>query len=170
MKQEHQNNDKNNDLNEAIENIAKMQDNLKNNVEEMLKKDSADGEKVEAKDDPIYRLLGGILGNSASILSNPAVMELLNKLTPKIGKEETLSLVQTLSIIMSYSAYSSILLYDDLLKEQIQVEFDHIAKHLNYVKADVSGQQSALEVFKKRLGEVEKKLKIDEIKKNNHVE
>lgn len=171
MKQEEKKSskDESSGLDKAIDDIVKMQDSLKQNIHKEA--ESEEGEqKEDPEKDPVYLLLDSILKNSAEILSNPAVTQLFEKLIPKIGKDETISLIQSLSIIMSYSAYSSLLLYDDLLKGQLQQEFDHISKHINFAKADLAGMQGALEVFKKRLGDVENTVKIDKIKKDEHID
>ena len=73
-----------------------------------------------------------------------------------------------MAILMTQSSYQAILLYDSMLTERLNIQFDNFVNAINTNKADIDGHHNVLKVFKKRLGDIEKTLKLgDFVEKNN---
>lgn len=153
-----------NPLADAVKSI----ENFKNNMKEATKhtKDVKEGSCTpeDEQKEPAYILYDGIADGSISILESPVFIEGFKKISDKLGDEVSRSLAEMLAIAMTKSAYSAITFYDDLLKAELQKQFDNYGSSLNGVIAKTNGINGAMEVFKKRIGDMENKLKIDSIK------
>lgn len=157
--------------NDKFDKMIKDWENLNNGLNDAVKntEDVKNGTSTEEeeKKEPAYILLHSIMEGTSQMLQMPQVVAVFEQLSGKLGQDETLSLIQLLSILMTYSAHNAITLYDELLKNELQGQFDHISEHINYTKADVAAHTAVLEVHKKQLNELEKKLKLDSFKKDN---
>ena len=60
--------------------------------------------------------------------------------------------------------------YDAMLKAELDKQFENIAHHINLAKADIEGLKAAVQVHNKSIGELQNKLQIDSIKKENGIE
>lgn len=85
------------------------------------------------------------------------------ELKATISKEIISTLINIIAVSMSHSAYNSLLLYDDLIKKELDNQFDHVGKHLNTTKADVEGLKALSQIFRRQISDINKKLDIEDI-------
>ena len=153
-------------MNDSIENIKDFQKKMEDasgNTEDVR---SGMSTKEEEQQEPAYLLLNGIADTSVKILQMPTVAAFFEKLSNKLGSDLTHDLIEVLTIIMSNSAYEAVVFYDELLKRELTKQFDNVGETFNKIGADVNAHNGVLSVFKARLDEIEKSLKIDKIKKD----
>lgn len=156
-------------LNDSINELKQFQEAVKKAAEQSP--DVKDG-KVTAEEElqePGYMLYNQIAESSIKILELPEVVKAFAKLTETFGEETSKSLVELFALTMTQSSYQAVLFYDSLLKEELGKQLDNIGVHLNGAKADIEGIKPALTVFKKQIGEIQKKLEIDKFVKDNNI-
>ena len=150
-----QNQNKNINLDEAINEIKRFQKILNNaasNTDDVKTgKCTTDDEKQE----PSFIIYNAIAENSINILQQPDVVELFKSISTKLDETISKSLVELIAVAMTQSAYNAILLYDDLLSKSLTDQFNDYNQIINKLAATVSGCNGALEVFKSRIGELE---------------
>lgn len=151
-------------LEKSVEEILKYRDNLLKKVENS--QDVKDGNCTadDEKKEPGFLLYNAIIESSVEILQKEPVVKLFSELSGVIGEDTSHKFVELLAICMSQSAYNAITFYDQLLKGEITMQFDHYGKHLNALGAEVNAHKGSLEVFQKRLSDIENTIKINEVK------
>lgn len=156
-------------LNESIKDIKEYQDKLKKAAEES--QDVKDG-KCTLEDElkePAYVLYNQIAESSIKILEIPAVVNIFAKLSKTLGEDMSKSIVELFALTMTQSAHQAVLFYDDLLKAELTKQFDNIGEHVNKSQAELEGIKEAINVHRKKIGEIENRIKIDTFIKDNDI-
>lgn len=151
-----------NDSIDSIKNFQKDMEAASANTEDVK---NGTATKEEEQQEPGYILYNGIAETSIQIMQSPIISNLFDALNEKLGEDLTKKIVEAFTIMMTTSAYEAVVFYDELLKKELTNQFDSIAKSFSMISADVTAHTGVLEVFKKRLDDISKSLKIDEIKK-----
>ena len=143
-----------------------MDNPMQNEINE-YQKIKEDMEKMNKEENPGSILLGNLTETILKILQNKELLEMFKKLeTQGLNPETIKMLVNIIALVSTHAAYHSILFYDDLLKDELTKQFNSMAEFMNIMKADINGISGACVVYKTKIGELENKLKIDEISKN----
>lgn len=154
-----------NPLQHEIDEIEKS----KKAAEEALKQhpDVKEGKSTieEEKQEPGFILYNQIAESMIDIMKKPEVSIGFIKIGKQLGEEMSRTFVDLIAVCTVTAAHNAIVFYDDLLKKEIKTHFDVLTNYTNNNSADIHALKSVLEVFNKRLSEIEKKLKIDEINK-----
>ena len=161
------------------ETINTIKENLKN-VDEITRKQDEEesgsenkNEKNESKNEdntnPAYILYNSIASNSIDLLQDPTVVNTFKKLSESVGEDVSKSMVEMFAIMLTQSAHQALLLYDALLKKELDAQFMHFAKNINANRADINAHHSALTVFKKQLDEISSALKIKKFESENKI-
>ena len=164
-------------MNKHLDDSANDIKNTLNEFNDSLRKAAENSENVkegrctveEQMQEPGFILFNGISETSIKLLQDPEISKIFDILTKELKDESVKALVNLLVLTMTHSAYNSIIFYDDLLKMEIRNQFDNIIHATNETMSTVAAHHGVLEVFKKRIGEIEKKLQIDEFKSKNNV-
>ena len=172
----------NNPFNDTIENLKKATDSVdkitrENNKNEEKKTDKLNKRKDQEDDsnqndennDPAYILYNAISNSAIETLKSDAVINTFKKLSPVLGEDVSKSIIEMFAILLTQSAYQAVLFYDDLLKQELSMQFNHMGEHLNIAKADIEAHNGVLKVFRQQLGEIQKKLNIDKIEEEYHI-
>ncbi len=157
-----------------IHTIHNLQDAEKKTIEESPDVKSGETTVAEEMQTVGHVLFSQISGMMVKILDAPEVKAGYRIIANAgLGEEPTKHLIGILAMACATSAYNAILFYDDLLRVELTKQFDALSHFTNNNIADINGIKSACEVFQKKIGEIEKKLKLDdvmtEVSKNGHV-
>lgn len=152
-----------NPLNDSVENLKSFQEKLKEATTSTQDVKEGVATPEEEKQEPAYILYNKIAENSINILQLPTFVQGFKEIGEKFGEDISKKLAEMMVIAMAHSAHSAITFYDDLLKKELSKQFEHFGKSLNTVIGTVNGHNGALTVFKTRLGNIEKKLKIEQL-------
>lgn len=151
--------------------IDKLKETAKN-IEEDAKKTAKENEE---NIDFGLKLYNGIMNTVVEILRTDSIVNRFADITnaindrPDFGDKVLKPFIEIMSVCMAQSAYQSLIFYDELLKQELDKSFKIVGEGLNTHNAELAAHQGAMEVFKQRLGEVEKALKLDKISKENNV-
>ena len=159
-------------MNEKKSNTEKAVDEI-NNFREAMRKATENSDDVkdgistveEEQQEPEFVLFDAIAESSINTLQMDAVVESMNKIADKLGDDLTSELCTIMAVLMSNSAFNAIMFYDDLLREQINEKFKEYDSIINDISAVTNGMNGAMEVFKKRIGDIQDKLGLDNAKK-----
>lgn len=154
----------NNPMNDSIDNIKNFQKKMEEasaNTEEVK---SGDIKKEDEQQDPAYILYNAISNNSIEILNSPTIQSTFETMSEKMGDDFTKKFIEMMVVIMTNSAHSAVVLYDEMLKKELTESFNKVGDGFSTVCADVNAHTGVLEIFKKRLEIIEKKLNLNEIK------
>ena len=144
-------------------------------IEEAVKKEA---EENEENINFGLKLYNGIMNTVIEILRSESIVNRFTEITKafdgkpdfgEFGDKILKPFIEIISLCMSQSAYQAIIFYDEMLKDELDKSFKIVGDGLNTHNAELAAHQGALEVFKQRLGEVEKTLKLNEISKENNV-
>lgn len=147
-------------IKEKLRKIAEQSDDVKNgtvSVEDELK-------------EPGYVLYGQILKSTTDILRTPDTKKLFDQLVTQFGEDTTASLMEFFAAAITQSSYNAVIFYNDLLKEELSKQFCLMGDTLNNCVADVKAHHGVLDAFGKRITAIEKRDKVDSIKKDLHVD
>ena len=147
-------------IKEKLKRIAEQDEDVQSgkiSVEEELK-------------EPGYVLYGQILKSTTDILRTPDSKKLFDQLITKFGEDTTAALMEFFAAAITQSSYNAVIFYNDLLKEELSKQFCLMGDTLNKCVADVKAHHAVLEAFGKRLTVIEKRDKVDNIKKDLHVD
>lgn len=146
---------------------------IKEGIEKIASEDNDVKEGRCTKEDqmkePGYLLFSQISDSVVQILSDERVISSLTNMVNFMGNDKdskleiSKSFIETISVIMTNASYQAVLFYNDMLKEELTKQLDHMVDGLNTTRADVKGISMAIDVFKKRINDIEKTLKISEI-------
>lgn len=160
-----------NDTINHFKNTSDKIDEITRKEAEENNKETSDSKKNEAKDenkDPTYILYNSISNTIISLLQSNEVLGTFKKISDATNLDVSKSMIEMMAILMTQSSYQAILLYDSMLTERLNIQFDNFVNAININKADIDGHHNVLKVFKKRLGDIEKTLKLgDFVEKNN---
>lgn len=157
-----------NKLDEAVNDIEKLKETAEKAAEnsEDVKEGKCTAE--DEKNELGYILYQNIANTNIQILQHPEVSKAFNNIADLTSEEVSQNLVTLIAIVMTQSAYQAILFYDDMLKAELSKQFDNITNAINGLGADNVGIQSAITIFKQKIGNIEKSLKIEETLKSMH--
>ena len=115
------------------------------------------------------RLFNQITETTIKIIETPEVENSIVTIATEMnmGQKSISALINLIAVAMTNSAQQAILFYDDLLKDELTKQFDNIGKHINLGKADMEGFKAALQVHQKQIGEINKTLLLNNLKKVN---
>lgn len=74
-----------------------------------------------------------------------------------------------ISSITISAVYNTILLYDDLLKDELQKQFDHVADHINLAKSDIEALKAVVQIHGKELTQMKSSSEINKFKEENGI-
>lgn len=134
---------------------------LKDSVEEMenLRKHVKEAAgRSENKDDGSYVLYDMIIESVINILNSESVKKSFTALSSKLGTETVKPLVELLTICMTNSAQNAIVIYDDLLKQELTKQFDRLGDALNNCIATVNAHDGAIKVLRKSITDVKNEM------------
>ncbi len=155
----------------TVNNCKRFQETVKKAAEES--EDVKNGEcKLEEKlKEPGCILYDRIADSIIRILSDEIILNHIQNIInmfPFIPKEEKMnimkSFIELFTVIITNSSFNAIICYDELLKDELKQQFDHMVEGINLTRADVEGQHMAIDVLRKKIDEISSKLKISEIK------
>lgn len=144
---------------ESIDDINRTKEKLEEAAEnsEDVKNRTSTPEKE--KQEPGYIIYNAIMNTTVKILQSQTMVEVFDKFAKQFGPEMSKELITALSLAMTHSSYNAIVLYDEMLKKEIQKAFDIQSDAINKIAASVNGHQGALEIYKKRLEDVERAIR-----------
>lgn len=139
------------DQNNYIESIKRFRDTI--------------NKELKGDDSNSSKLYMSITDTMVTLFNLESVKSAYAKLSESLSEEASNDLLMLLILIMTHASYNSIATYDALLKAELTDQLQKYGDQLNLIAATVNGHTGVLEVFKKRIGELEKKNKIDEVTK-----
>lgn len=146
--------------------------------EEKVDKFAKDSEDVKAgrcteedeKQEPELVLFRKITETTLGILQDPEMGACFKLMETKgLDLEIIRALVRMMAIAMSTSAFNAISFYDELLKEELSKQFNHMGSHINTGKAESEVLRASINVIIAKMGEVTNKLQIDDLKLMNKI-
>lgn len=120
----------------------------------------------DEKAEPGFVLYNRIAESMIEIMQQPEVTNGFVKIGKILGEEVSTTLVSIIAMCTVTGAHNAIVFYDELLKKELSQNFELVSKRVNEAVADTAAFRGVLEVFKKKLDEIEKKDKISQIKKD----
>lgn len=151
-------------LKQTIETVEKMRDNVNKMVSEHPDVKSGKMTPEEEMKEPGYVLYNQITESVIQTLSRPDIASCFVKIGEKLGEEFSQNFVSIIALCMSTSAHNAIVFYDELLKKELQNQFREVENHINLCETDVAAFGKVMEVFKKKLGDLEKEKMINQMK------
>lgn len=79
------------------------------------------------------------------------------------------ALVSIISPTIIGTIFSSLVLYDNLLKDEINTQLDHLVEHINLSKSDIEAIKAVVQIHSKQLAEIQDRSTIDGFKKKNGI-
>ena len=157
--------------------MSKIVDDLKSSFQQIIEDIKNKSEEEGSDEDFLvdHFVVIGIAEDSLAILEKDDIVACIDRITNNFKSipdyENTVSSLLTIMITAASSAaYRAVIRYDDLLKRELNKNFDNIIHHTNLCKADIEGMKAAIQVNNKAIGEIQKQLQIASIKKENGVE
>lgn len=139
-------------------NAEKAIDDIKN-FEKALKEAS---NNEDAQNDPNTQaallMYQSISETCIETLQMDLVVDVMNKIADKVGNELATDICSMLALIMTNSAYNAIMFYDQMLNNNLIPKFEEYDEVINNLAGTTQGINSAMEVFKKRLNELQEKV------------
>lgn len=156
-------------LSQEIDEIRKHQKKVNESAKDSEDVKSGKCTKEEELQEPGYVLYNHITECTVNILQSPTVEAAFDMLSKKLGDEATKALIDVFAISMTNSAHQAVLFYDELLKKELTKSFDSVGHHLNLAKADIQAHSGAIDVFRKRLDDIDKTINVNKLKKDNGI-
>ena len=166
-------------MNEYIKNsineLNAANDKLESEVKERQGSVKPDSSNDATPEDPFGELglllFKQITDTTIKIMETPEVEKSLTTIATEMnmGEKSISSLINLIAIAMTNSAYQAIIFYDDLLKDELTKQFENVGNHINMGKADMEGFKAALQIHQKQIGEINKTLLLNNLKKANDV-
>lgn len=154
-----------NKASKQINSIKEFQENMKKSVDESPDvKDGVSTAEEEHKE-PSYVLFNAITENCIKTLQLDAVSDSMNKIGDKLGDDLTAELCTVMAVLMSQTAFNAVMFYDEILNEELDRKFKEYDTIINNVSATTKGINGSMEIFKKRISEIQHTLHLDNSKK-----
>ena len=150
-------------LNDSIDEIRRFQENLNKAAETNDDVKAGISTPEEEKEEPEFQMYDVIAETTIKILQNEHVVNTFNELAKKVGDELTKSLIESISIMMTNSAFNAILWYDKLMEKNIVPQFNALVEKVNMLDADVTGYGGAIRVLKEKVSLIEKQSQINNL-------
>lgn len=151
-----------NSLNDAVEDIKKVQQAVHDTVNESEDVKNGNCTAEEESAEPGRVLFDKISENVINILQNPDIVRVFVDIGKKFDEKTSQDLTVMMAVCMSQSAYQALLFYDSLLKDELQRNYDVFNNNINLCKSSIEAHESALTIFRKKLSDIDKKLMADE--------
>lgn len=152
-----------NPFDETIDELSKTLKNIEKENKSGKKKDE------EVEKDPSMILFQSIVESTKRMLESDTVNKLFADIATRIGTPTTKSLIEVLSTLMTFSAHNALIVYDELLKAEMQTQFDHISEHINFAKADIAAHDAVLKIHGKAIEEIKSSIQIEKFSKENGI-
>lgn len=161
-------------LQKEVDNIKKGHASFEEKVDNLAKnsEDVKAGRCTEEdeKQEPELVLFRKITETTLEILQDPEMGACFKLMENKgLNLEIIQALVRMMAIAMSTSAFNAISFYDDLLKEELRKQFNHMGSHINAGKSENEVLRASINVVIAKMGEVTKKLQIEDLKLMNNI-
>lgn len=116
-------------------------------------------------------LLDGILKSATEIVDNDIYKNKINEIVKSnvFSPKQISYLYAIINMMVTQITYTSLLLYDDLLKSEIQKQLDHVSKHMNLAKSDIEALKAVVQIHSKDLSSIKKSSDINKFKKENGI-
>ena len=150
-------------LNDSIDEIKRFQENLNKAAETNDDVKAGISTPEEEKEEPEFQMYDVIAETTIKILQNEHVVNTFNELAKKVGDELTKSIIESISIMMTNSAFNAILWYDKLMEKNIVPQFNALVEKVNMLDADVTGYGGAIRVLKEKVSLIEKQSQINNL-------
>lgn len=160
--------DQNNPLNESIKDIENLKKTARENAENSNDVKTGKCSKEDELNEPAYMLYNNIAESTINILQNPEIVKVFKNISTKVDEEFSKNLVTLLAVTMTQSAHQAVIFYDDLLKQELTKQFDGLVNRMNITTADLEGSKSAITLLRKKIGDIENAIKIDDFNKENN--
>ena len=121
-------------------------------------------QEEEEKKDPSDELNEMISKHVVAILNSKDVQELLPNIQ-SLPKEELSALIKIIALAMANSSFGSIVIYDGMLKDALEKQFDNIGQFVNNLRADLNGVIEAMKIHNAKISDLEKKSLLSEVEK-----
>lgn len=156
-----------NPFQDNIDDMKKMQEAIRKAAESSEDVKNGDCTPEDEMAEPAVMLFGQILKSSIEMMNNEEVINAYNQVKDKIGEEASKIIFDVMITATTTAAYNAITFYDDLLKQEITKQFDNVGHHINLAKSSIEGHEAVLTVFGKRLTDLENKIKLENLSKEN---
>lgn len=155
---------------ETTENTLKVLKTMKKAFNETAKLDEAvvngDLTEEEMLNEPSYLLYNQLLDSAIDIFEREDIQTLIIEIGKELNNPNVSQYIaQLLALVSCISTNNAIHFYDDIITKIIKDRFKEVVDGLNRNFADITSHQATLEVLSKKMGDIENKLQIDEIKK-----
>ena len=124
------------------------------------------GTEEKAERDLSEELNEMISKHVVAILNSEDISKLLPEIK-SVPKEELHTLCKIIAIAMANSSFGSIVIYDNMLKDALEAQFENTINFINNLRADLDGVIEAMKIHQKKIGILENKELASEIKKEN---
>ena len=152
------------DLKDSLKEMLLLREHLRKSVE--MSEDVKNGYSTpeEERQEPSYILYDSIIESVIDILQSETVYKSFETLAKETSPETAKALIELLSVCMANSAHHAIVLYDNMLKSELDKQFDRYGDTLNNCIATVNAHDGVLKVLRKSISDL--KSEIEEVKDN----
>ena len=150
-------------LDASVAELEDMQQKLHDAAEHTQDVQNGDATPEEEREEPEYILFSKITETTLEILKLPSFVEGFKTISLILGEESSKKVAEMIAVAMAHSAISAIMFYDEYLSQQLVKQFNNFAKALNDTIAVVNAMEPAMEIYKKRSADIEKRLQIEKI-------
>jgi hypothetical protein len=112
-----------------------------------------------------YVLYKAILDSNIRMMETKQVEDIFNKLSISIGEDSALSIVALFITCMNNSSYNALTFYDELLKGELNQQFEPMCTNINKNHIDIQTLTQVLEIHKKSISELKEAITINNINK-----
>lgn len=143
--------------NDLIKEVKEFQKHLNEAAENT--QDVKDGKCTpeDEKQEPAFRLYNSIAESTVKILQNEVVQRGLMEIGQICGEKVMRALVQIMTISMTYSAHEAIVLYDEMLKQELIKQFDNLGTSVNSAGAVLQAHEAIIKVMQSKIQSLENK-------------
>lgn len=150
-------------IDESVERLNQFKKNLNESAENTEDVKNGEATPDEERAEPTYVLYNQIADTTVKIMKLPSTSKLFTDIANKLDEDTAQKLMELMAICMTHSAYHAVAWYDQLLKEELDKQFNNVGAVIDNIRGDVMGQHGALEVFKEKLGKIENQLKMEKM-------
>ena len=150
-------------LDASVAELEDLKQKLHEAAEHTQDVENGDATPDEERQEPEYILFNKITETTLEILKMPSFVEGFKTISLILGEESAKKVAEMMAVAMTHSAVSAVMFYDEYLNEQLTKQFNRFAEALNNTIAVVNGMEPAMEIYKKRISEIEKQIRINKI-------
>lgn len=130
-------------INKFTESVNKAIDNAETNASSNEDKCAAE----ELKNSTAGKIYSSIVDGAATILKSPNVLNLINK----IDREHYTELTELFAVIMIHSSFHAIMVYDEILKGDLEKHDNELNELIMAMMADIKGHDMAIKSIREHL-------------------